>query len=423
MQKDFRKRQNYETGIIFTILFWAAVLRVESFNKLEKMLEYGCFNPLFPRSTKLPSIDAISEALTKWDIERLKESFKEIIIILHLNKAFDKQRLDGYRVVAIDGSNVIASRKKKCKDCATMKNGTSYYYGHKTVVAMNIGEEASYVLDEFSLKVKEEEIKINEKTLEENVVTKSEGEHTGAMTLLKNMPKWVDVVVADSLYFTSPFFKAVLKGGKQAVVRLEDETRQIYKEIKEHSLKNRSDGEFKYKDKDNDNKIVYVNYWVKDTKIEDSNLKKKDPLRYTEIRIYKFIEVVEIEVKGEIQHTFREIYVGTTDKEMDVKTVLKITHKRWIIENSCFHVLKGYCSMEHCFRHDSIAIEAILNIMFMAYNLIQSYLFNRLKNFKEEFKKGKETISWFVKELEYELVKLDLLIRIKLLKKDYLYST
>jgi len=79
--------------------------------------------------------------------------------------------------------------------------------------------------------------------------------------------------------------------------------------------------------------------------------------------------------------------------------------------------------MEHCFRHDSIAIEAILNIMFMAYNLIQSYLFNRLKNFKEEFKKGKETISWFVKELEYELVKLDLLIRIKLLKKDYLYST
>ena len=39
--------------------------------------------------------------------------------------------------------------------------------------------------------------------------------------------------------------------------------------------------------------------------------------------------------------------------------------------------------------------------------------------FKEEFKKGKETISWFVKELEYELVLCKVINSIKTKKLKY----
>ncbi|APM37728.1 hypothetical protein [Clostridium kluyveri] len=60
-----------------------------------------------------------------------------------------------------------------------MKNGTSYHYVHKSVVAMVIGIEINYVIKQNMLKVKSEETKLNKKSYKEQVITKSEGEHTG----------------------------------------------------------------------------------------------------------------------------------------------------------------------------------------------------------------------------------------------------
>jgi predicted transposase YbfD/YdcC len=118
-----------------------------------------------------------------------------------------------------------------------------------------------------------------------------------------------------------------------------------------------------------------VSYWFKDTRIEDSIMLKNEPEKYTDLRIYKFIEVIESSIKGEEKYSFREVFIGITNKNMNPKTVCNIVHKRWNIEDSCFHQLKSYCNMEHCFKHHPVAIEAILNIMFMAYNLMQSFLF------------------------------------------------
>jgi len=165
-----------------------------------------------------------------------------------------------------------------------------------------------------------------------------------------------------------------------------------------------------------------VSYWFKDTRIEDSKILKNEPEKYTDLRIYKFIEVIESTVKGEENYSFREIFIGTTNKNMKPKTVWKIVHKRWNIENSCFHQLKSYCNMDHCFKHHPVAIEAILNIMFIAYNLMQSFLFKRLKSFKFEFLKGKATIKWFIEELTFELVILNFLIKYKFIERDFLHT-
>ena len=48
-QKDFRKKRTIQTDVIFTIVFWAFVLRIESFNKLEEKIKAGYFKPLFKR--------------------------------------------------------------------------------------------------------------------------------------------------------------------------------------------------------------------------------------------------------------------------------------------------------------------------------------------------------------------------------------
>jgi len=416
-QKDFRKRHNHETATIFTIVFWSIVLRVESFNKLEDMLEYGVFNPLFKRSTKIPSVDAISEALTKWDTSALKECFKGIIGILFENKTFENGTIDGYSVCAFDGTNVHTSGKKKCSECATMKIKGKYYYGHKSIVAMTIGKEMNYVLNQVNLEVKSERTEINKKTYEENIITKSEGEQTGAKTLIKELPEWIDIIVGDSLYFTAPFFKEVLESGKQAVVRLEDKTRKVYKELMKHVQKDTCDIEWENKEES-----THVSCWYIDTVIEDSELKKGEAGKYTQIRVYKFIEVIETKIKGKINYEFKEIIVGTTDKSISAKTILKIIHERWYIENTCFNQLKSYCNLEHCYRHDPTAIETMLMIMYMVYNLVQAFLFKRLKNFKEEFRKNKETISWFIEAVKYALVTIDLLIDLKLVERGFLYN-
>ena len=161
---------------------------------------------------------------------------------------------------------------------------------------MVIGDDLSFVIKHCMLKVESEEEKVLSKTLEKRIVTKSEGELTGAMKLIKELPKGVDTIVADSLYFNAPFIKEVKRNGKHAVIRLQDKTRNIYDEISHEAQYKSCKDSFVCKD---NLKTTTVSYWVKDTVIADSNLLKHDPEKYTEMRIYKFIEVIESHVKGE----------------------------------------------------------------------------------------------------------------------------
>lgn len=355
-QRDFRKKRNYETSIIFIIVFWAFVFRVESFNKLEEMLRYGCFNPLFPKKTQIPSIDTVSRVLAKWDLESLSQSFERILRTLYLNKNFNNGTIDDYTVCAIDGTDVIHTTNRKCPNCIYMRNLNGYGYAHKSVVAMVIGREVNYVVGNAFLSVKEKIDAINKKTYEEKVVTKSENEFACAKKLLSELPKWIDVIVADALYFNAPFFKSVLNCSKHAVVRLKDKTTNAYNCINLRSMYHTANDSFRYKE---NKKKFTVSYWFKDTVAVDSKARKKDPEKETDIRVYKFIEVVETTVKNKECFEFKEIYVGTTNKNIPPKTIWKIIHYRWYIENTCFHQLKTHCSMEHCFVHDDTAIKAI----------------------------------------------------------------
>ncbi len=416
-QRDSRKKRTHQTSVIFVILFWGFVFRIKSFNELEKKIKYGCFKPLFPKSTKMPSIDAITNVLTKWNINNLEESFQRILNTLCKNKQFKDGTIDGYTVCALDGTDIITNKKKKCKNCMYMRNGEDYRYVHKSVVAMTVGREINYVIKECSLNVLFEKTVNDKKTHKDIVITKSEGEFTGAMKLLPELPKWVDVIVADALYFKAPFIKASLCNSKDIIVRLKDKTSINYKLIDYVSTYNTHDDSFTHKEND---KKYTVKYWFKDAVITDWNVLKHDEGRETPIRIYKFVEIVESSLRKEEKFEFREITVATTSKTMDVKTVWKSIHYRWYIENTCFHQLKTYSNITHCFTHDDTAIQVIIKIMFMAFNIFRSFLFKRLRNFKNEFKKKKATIAWACHEMYLSLTQLMLLIKTKIIDITYL---
>ncbi|WP_282434454.1 transposase [Desulfosporosinus acididurans] len=44
---------------------------------------------------------------------------------------------------------------------------------------------------------------------------------------------------------------------------------------------------------------------------------------------------------------------------------------RWDIENSIFNNLKSEYGLEHCFVRGGNAVEAVLNLIFIASNLVQ----------------------------------------------------
>lgn len=408
-QNDFRKRKINKTEVIFTIVFWAFLMRVESFNKLEQMIKYGCFKALFPKGTRMPSIDDIQRTLTLWDIESLRKSFKHVLSIIYKNKTFRIGTIDGYTPCAIDGTETIVCDNQKCDGCIEMKNENATRYVHKLSTAMVIGSHSNYVAH-FSMS-KPKKDKTNP------TASKSEGELTVAKAILPELPHWIDVIVGDSLYFNAPFVKEILKSKRHAVLRLEDETRNIFDEINHYQAYHTCNDSFEYS---NGSKTVCVYYWYKDTRLEDSTVTADDPEKYVQIRIYKFVEIIITNIKGQENICFREVYVGATDKNMPAKTAWTIMHKRWDIENTCFNQLKTYCNLEHCYTHNPTAIEAILYIMFMAFNICMSYLFRRLRNFRAAFEVGKTTIKWQIELIRLELYSLKTLINLHIIDYKYL---
>ena len=188
MQNDSRRKRTHQTSVIFLILFWGFAFRVRSFNRLELKIKKGHFKSLFPKNTYMQSIDAISNALRKWDIEKLEESFQRILGTLYKNKHFKDRTVDGYNVCAIDGTDIIFSPKRKCKSCMYMSNADSFRYVHKSVIAMTVGCEINYIIKDCSLNVLLANQVRDSKTFEDKIITKSDGEFTGAMKMIDELP-------------------------------------------------------------------------------------------------------------------------------------------------------------------------------------------------------------------------------------------
>ncbi|TGE31248.1 hypothetical protein [Desulfosporosinus sp. Sb-LF] len=114
---DGRVNPTYSTGQVILPVLFGFLLRVKSFNELSLMIKNHEFSQLFPRGTKLPQIDAIRDTLKVMDINGLKQINHHIIKTAVENKTFENGTIDGYMVVAIDGTKFFGSNRKSCSEC------------------------------------------------------------------------------------------------------------------------------------------------------------------------------------------------------------------------------------------------------------------------------------------------------------------
>jgi len=91
-----------------------------------------------------------------------------------------------------------------------------------------------------------------------------------------------------------------------------------------------------------------------------------------------------------------QIMIVTTCMNMALKTLFKIIRARWDIENSIFNNLKKECGLEYCFVHGGKAVEAVLYLIFIASNIMQLFLFRRLR---KHFSTQREMVRLLLKGL------------------------
>jgi hypothetical protein len=361
--RDKRRKRSIKTAVIGYLLIFAFALQVSSFNKMMYLLEKNKsrFRNLLPKNTRIPKVDAVREIVKSMYTEDVRAMYDSIIEKTVENKVLRENTINGLRVSAVDGMEMFSSRIKCCEDCLTreVKGGEEYF--HKAVVCMTVGCDPHIALGAEMLVPKNDGS------------GKDEGEMTGVKRLLTNLHKrhyhFADVIVADALYMNAPFINLVKEIGMDAVVRAKDERLNIVKDALGIFKKRPPNQVF-----NDTSKNVFV--WDEDH-FHMEGCKEN-------IRFLRFVEYWTTSKGKEMS---REMWCITTlDKCISAHTVWLIMRKRWHIENNGFRMLKTYFHADHNYVHGESANEKILLFILMAFNLMELFLFRRLKNFRESKK-------------------------------------
>ena len=110
------------------------------------MIKNNEFIKLFSHGTKLPQVDAIRDTLKVIDINGLNQINQHIVKKSVENKVFANGTIDGYNVVAIDGTKFFGSNKKSCPECLKKIKGENTHCFHSGAVMSTVGSGPKHLL-------------------------------------------------------------------------------------------------------------------------------------------------------------------------------------------------------------------------------------------------------------------------------------
>jgi len=364
---DGRVNPTFSTGQVILPVLFGFLLRIKSFNELNFMIKNNEFSKLFSRGTKLPQVDAIRDTLKVIDIDGLNQINQDLVKKSVENKVFVNGTIDGYTVVAIDGTKFFGSNKKSCSECLKNTKGKTTHFFHSGAVMSTVGMGPKLVIGFEMYKPGQD------------AVSKDEGELNVGKRLIssvmKSHNKLIDVVVYDALACNSIWINHCKNLGIDVIVRVKNNNNKSLRLAKK--MVNKTEAVDVWEDEKGFEKVeVYESTFTMDN--------VEQPLRF---------------VKFALKHNDKkrtQIMMVTTCMNMALKTLFKIIRARWDIENSIFNNLKSECGLEHCFVHGGKAVEAVLYLIFIASNIMQLFLVRRLK---KHFTTQREMVRLLLKGL------------------------
>jgi hypothetical protein len=377
---EVRKKPQTSIQTIVYVIFLGLLFRMDSMNHLNGWIKTNRFKKMLPRGSRIPLMDTLRRVLKKFNVGYLHEINVSIIQKSRRNGVLRRNGINGYTVVAIDGVELFKSKNTSCKDCLTrMRTNEEMEYFHKGVVCMSVGSAPRVILGLEMLHPRYDGS------------DKDEGEQTGAKRLVKKLytqfHHFADVVVADALYLNSPFISMVHSLGIDVVIRMKDERFEIMKDAME--LFQKQDPE-------------YIWTTTKGSTITQIQSWKATGMYWRHLKIPLCIYLFKEKISNPNGNEFiKDVWVVTTmDQEKHHEIIWEIMHKRWDVENCGFHQLKTQCGIDHCFIHDATAIESILMLTVIAFNLLQLYIHCRLHRFLDK----KITTKLFVESMLFQAV-------------------
>jgi Transposase DDE domain len=355
---DARTRPQIPTAAAFASVFTLFATRRGSLNGLEQDLRV----PARLRGivgAQPPSVDSIGRIYALMDSRPLRRLLADIAHRLKRNKALTAH--EGWYVAAVDGHEFFSSRKRCCPRCQrrtlTVEGEPVTQYYHQGVVCHLIGQELALVLDV-------------------ELLRPGEGEEAAAKRLLERVfaafPRFVDIVVADALYFDAPFINFCAERHKHVIVTAKGGHRLLVQDARGLFGPQGPGGWVDAKDRRT------VRYWDEEGFTSCEGV--KPPLRVlsTEETVRRRERIAG--AWQETDETTTWSWATTLTKaEMSTRGLWRCGHARWDIENDCFNTLATHWGLDHCFKHTPEAIVNFLLTSFLVYALLQSFWLRNLK--------------------------------------------
>ena len=357
--RDRRVDPKVPTAAITATLFLGALLRRGSFLQIQADSRRRGWQRLIGYAHEITD-DRLAYVCDRYQLEDLRQLLVRSNKRIKRNKGFEQAKIQGLLFVSIDANEHFKSRHRCCPDCrqrrikVTNARGEPeevIEYYHYQVYAQIHGPQFSVILDLETIGPGEEEAK-------------------AAVRMLGRMrrcygPRFFDAVTLDGWYTKGPTIRAIQKLGWGVVAVLKNEKYEIYQESTALTEGRPSTDSGFWDDRQ-------VDLW------EVADLPFTSVMGAVRVVLAQE-HWVKVQRKGgeRLAQEKQSHWRWVVTKELEAycaKTIWRVGHHRWGIENHAFNELTQYYHLEHCPHHTPAGIIAWLLILVLAFNLFELFV-------------------------------------------------
>lgn len=187
--------------------------------------------------------------------------------------------------------------------------------------------------------------------------------------LCDNYTRFFDVIVADALYMEGPFVNFCLGRGKDVVIVLKNNYPSLIEDAQ---------GLFSQLEP----QLWHID--GKEIQVWDADGFRTDTIDVP-LRVLHTVETYDEQVEEDGRIITRKVtkswWWATTisSERLTAKHLWKLGHSRWQIENNIFNTLSRHWSLNHCYKHDPVAMVNFILMLFIAFTLAQCFYKRNLK--------------------------------------------
>ncbi|MGC1474529.1 MAG: transposase [Terriglobales bacterium] len=362
---DRRLRPRIPTAVLLQsvlALYWA---RLGSLNALETVRGASFWKRWLGQT--LASADTVGRVHALLENQGLRRGLQHVYRRLKRNKAL--RGVGGWDMAILDGHESHASYRQHCSGCLQRtvhsEQGEKIQFYHRQVTLLLRCEKMHLLLDVEAQLPGENEVATALRLLQR---------------VLRAYPRAFQLLLADAFYAKAPFLNFLISHGKQALLVLKEERRDLYQDVLGVlPLVAPQKGQYRSRD---------CLWW--DVSDLTSWEKVSVPLRV--VRSEETYQVRRQASKELSQEKSAWMWVTTLPAaRASTARVVHLGHARWDIENYGFHELVNGWHADHIYKHDARAIEAFTLLAFLAYNLFHAFL---ARNIKPQLRRAKTDSFW-----------------------------